>query len=588
MKHCGTLILLIVLPLLAAQAQTPFEMSQGKETATYQEAIDHYKVLAARHPEAELITGSPTDVGKALHLFLLSGQKVFDPKEAKKSGLPFILINNAIHPGEPCGVDASMMLARDLLEDPTLRPLLDKMIIGIIPLYNIGGALNRGCCSRANQEGPLMHGFRGNARNYDLNRDFIKMDTRNAAAFIRFFQTWLPDVFIDTHTTNGADYQATLTLIATRPEKLRPALSSLQKEEMLPALQAHMDSTDYHMCPYVYCVADVPDKGIAGFMDLPRYSSGYAALFQTLSFITEAHMLKPFADRVEATYDFLEGMLRYLQVNGREIHQQVIKAREEAAYSTAYAVDWKLDRQSQEDLLFKGFEYTYEQSQLTGGQRLKYHRDRPFEKTIPYYNTFEPSTLITKPKAYILPQAYVEVVEKLKVNGVKMAPLYKDTALDVEAYYLEKVHTQDRSYEGHYFHDSVELRKEVQKLDFYEGDWVIPTDQLHGPYVVHCLEPLAADALFRWNAFDGVLMQKEYFSSYVFEDHALEILEENPSLKAEVEAKKAGDPDFRENPSAQLSYIYTHSVHYEKTHRRYPVFRWKNDAPLPVSDYLND
>ncbi|MCI4668657.1 MAG: hypothetical protein MRZ79_11025 [Bacteroidia bacterium] len=586
MKGISTLLFAVLMfKLLSAQmGMTPFENTWGEETATYQQAIDFYKQLAETYPEVEIKEYGRSDVGKPMHLVVISGQKIFDPKKAKKEGIPMILINNAIHPGEPCGVDASMMLARNLLEDKKLRPMLDELIIGIIPIYNIGGALNRGCCSRANQEGPLSYGFRGNAGNYDLNRDFIKMDTRNAHAFARIFQTWLPEIFIDTHTTNGADYQATLTLIATRPEKLEKSAAAYQTETLVPALEKYMKKkSSYHMCPYVYSVGNVPDKGIAGFLDLPRYSSGYASLFQTMSFITEAHMLKPFKDRVTATYDFLSGTVEFVSKNPGAVFEAVVKARLEAYNKKSFAVNWKLDQEKQDELMFKGFEYSYETSKVTGKDRLRYHRDKPFEKKIPYFNSFSATTVVEKPNAYILPQTYWEVEEKLKANKVEYFYLDTDTTMEVEVYYLDKVHTQMRSYEGHFYHDSVELRKEFQKIRFYKGDLIIYTNQLHSQYLVHIFEPLAADALFRWNAFDGVLMQKEYFSSYVFEERAEEILARNSELKAAFEKKKAEDESFRESARAQLFYIYTHSVHYEKTHRRYPVFRWQGIGVLPLT-----
>ena len=68
-------------------------------------------------------------------------------------------------------------------------------------------ALNRNSTTRTNQNGPESYGFRGNARNYDLNRDFIKSDTKNAKTFAQIFHLVQPDVFIDNHVSNGADYQ---------------------------------------------------------------------------------------------------------------------------------------------------------------------------------------------------------------------------------------------------------------------------------------------------------------------------------------------------------------------------------------------
>ena len=222
-------------------------------------------------------------------------------------------MNNAIHPGEPCGVDATMMLTRDILEGKV--PIPEDLVLVLIPFYNISGGLNRNGYSRANQVGPEAHGFRGNARNLDLNRDFVKCDSKNARSFNLLFNKWQPHVMIDNHTSNGADYQYVMTLIATQKDRLAPELSNVLTENMLPDLYDQMADKGYEMTPYVYA-RNTPDEGIAGFLDYGRFSSGYASLHHTISFMPETHMLKPYKDRVWSTYEFMASMIRYLDGNG--------------------------------------------------------------------------------------------------------------------------------------------------------------------------------------------------------------------------------------------------------------------------------
>ncbi|MEO0897685.1 MAG: M14 family zinc carboxypeptidase [Bacteroidota bacterium] len=593
-KHATlTLFMLMGLSLIGQEMLTPFEKSGETETATYEQAISWYQQLAKRYKKAHLIEYGQTDAGKPLHLFVISSIKKVNPQKLRESKQAFVLINNGIHPGEPCGIDASMMLARDILKNEEFRGILENTSIGIVPLYNIGGALNRSSYSRANQEGPVVYGFRGNARNYDLNRDFLKMDTRNAHAFVELFQDWLPHLFVDTHTTNGADYQATMTLIPSRPEKLPKASADIQKRASEKIKKA-LEKTPYKVCPYVYSVADVPNKGIAGFLDLPRYSSGYASLFATPSFITETHMLKPFKDRVWVTYHSLKAIMPTTAKESEELKETIDNQRFKA-WTTwekhqegmdnekGIPINWALDRKTVDSLEFEGFAYSYEKSEVTGLKRLKYHRDQPETFTIPFYNTFYPAQSIQAPNAYIIPQAYHHVIERLKANKVEMSVLSQDMDIEVEAYYIDKLHTQSRAYEGHYYHDSVSVTSEEFKVKFYAGDVVVPVNQWRYMYLVHALEPEAADALFRWNAFDGILMQKEYFSSYVFEERAKELLESDPALKAAFEKEKEENERFSKSGRAQLDFIYRRSPHYEKTHRRYPVFRLMEQVSLPLS-----
>jgi hypothetical protein len=216
-----------------AKAQlTPFELSSDKNyTATYPEIIPYYQKLSTLYPQQmRLINYGTTDVGKPLTLVVLSRDKVFDPSLIKKQNKRVLLINNGIHPGEPEGIDASMMLARDLLKKNALPK---NVVICMIAVYNIDGCLNRGL-SRINQNGPRAYGFRGNYRNLDLNRDFIKADSRNALAFEKILNTWNPEIFLDNHTSDGADYQYVMTLIETQKDKQNPILAEYTSKTLSP------------------------------------------------------------------------------------------------------------------------------------------------------------------------------------------------------------------------------------------------------------------------------------------------------------------------------------------------------------------
>jgi hypothetical protein len=583
MKKTSFLFLLL-LPVwgLGNDWQTPFEKSGGTQSATYEEAIAWYQRLDQEYEGVQILEYGKTDIGKPLHLVVVSQEGLTDPAEARRQGKRVLLINNAIHAGEPCGVDACMMLVRDLMQKEVMQHLLDRIVIGIVPVYNIGGYLNRGRFSRANQEGPEAHGFRGNARNYDLNRDFIKADTRNARSFYQLFQEWMPDVFVDTHTTNGADYQAVLTYIATQQDKIAPVIADYMQEVMLPALQTHMDDAGQEMCPYVYS-RGTPDDGIAAFIDLPRYSSGYAALFQTMSFITEAHMLKPYSQRVEATYTFLEGMLAHIDQHAVTIGDLINEARQNTRQQAEFDLAWELDRERVDKLSFKGYEAQYKQSEVTGQDRLYYDQEAPFTKEIDWLKHYKATATVTKPIAYIVPQGEEKTLERLRLNQIRMHTLAEDLRLDVEAYYIENLQTGRNSYEGHYYHRTLEVRKDTQEIQLYAGDVVVFTDQWRNPYLVHVLEPQAQDAFFRWNFYDGILMQKEYFSAYVFEETAAALLAADPVLKAAFEARKAEDKAFAENARAQLNFVYQRSPYYERTTlRRYPIFRWHGGQNLPL------
>ena len=181
----------------AAKFPTPFERGDGWDTATYKDGMKYYSELAAASEQVTIHSMGKTDSGYPLSVVLITDQNHIAPDEVSKDPRTVLLINNAIHPGESDGVDASMAFARDLVcNGEAYDKLLKDVIVAIIPFYNIGGALNRNSSTRANQNGPREYGFRGNGRNYDLNRDFLKCDTRNAKSFAEIFQLLDPDFFI--------------------------------------------------------------------------------------------------------------------------------------------------------------------------------------------------------------------------------------------------------------------------------------------------------------------------------------------------------------------------------------------------------
>ncbi len=553
---------------------TPFEKSDGNYSATYEETIKYYQLLDSTYDKIKLITYGSTDIEKPLQLAVISQNKIFDPNILQGQKKTILMINNGIHPGEPEGIDASMMFARDLMIKPELSALLDHIVVIIIPMYNIGGALNRGSNSRANQNGPEAYGFRGNAKNIDLNRDFIKCDSKNAISFIEIFRSWAPHIFIDTHTSNGADYQYVMTYIATQKDKLNPILSAYLQKKMLPSLHKEMEELDFDMVPYVDPIQSIPDSGIIGFLETPRYSTGYTTLFNSIGFTLETHMLKPFAQRVAATYGFLQSTLTVMHDDHLAISTAKANADQSVIDQESFSFQWKVNKEQFEMINFKGYEAKYTSSEVTTDKRLSYDQSKPFEKPIRYYNSFTPQITVNKPFAYIIPKGWDNIITLLKNNGVLTKRFEEDLRLEVEVYYIDNFETTSKPFEGHYLHYNTKIRKEIRFLNIRKGDHYILMDQATNRFVVEVLEPEAIDSYFNWNYFDQVLQQKEWYSSYVFEDVAAQLLKDDPELNKRLGALKKSDPEFAKDPRAQLYFIYKNSIYFEKnTFLQYPIYR---------------
>jgi len=569
------LLFLITTKLMAQNSKltdfiTVFEKSNGIETATYQETIDFYTNLAEIHPQIAIQSIGETDSGRPLHLVILNPDNEFTFEHIRKTKR-ILLINNGIHPGEPDGIDATMLLFRDIALGKVIAP--KNTVLVTIPIYNIGGSLNRNSTSRTNQNGPKDYGFRGNARNFDLNRDFIKCDTKNSKSFAQIFHLVQPDVFIDNHVSNGADYQYTLTHLFTQHNKLGGDLGKYLHTEMMPSLEQKLSIKNWDITPYVNVFNEVPEKGFSQFMDSPRYSTGYAALWNTLGMMVETHMLKPYQQRVEGTYELMKCMIEIVDSDSEKIKQLRANAFNSFQESKTYTLDWTIDTTKSSTLKFKGYEGRRIPSEITGKERLKYDRNQPFTRDVAYQDYFKPLVEVSVPKAYIIPQGWWNIIALLKLNHVKMQEMENDTTISVENYRIISYESRKLPFEGHYQHYNTKIESSEKMMTFSKGDYYIETNQKAFRYLMETLEPQAPDSFFNWGFFDSILQQKEGFSPYVWEDIAKELLNNNEKLRMQFERKKKTEPEFAENWYAQLNWLHKQSPNYEMAHMQYPIYR---------------
>lgn len=551
-----------------------FETSNGLETSNYYEVIDFWKQLDVHSDKIHLFEKGPTDSGFPLHLALISNSGETSIDKIKANNKIIILVNNGIHPGEPDGIDASMLLARDVAHGKLKLP--DQVVLAVIPVYSIGGALNRSSNYRVDQNGPIEKASRGNGQNLDLNRDYIKCDSKNALSFTQIFHELDPDVFIDNHVSNGADYQHIMTLLSSQHSKIGGEMGRYMNQQFEPGVYKSMKQKGYDLVPYVNVWGKTPDDGWNEFFDSPRYSSGYGTLWSTFCFVPETHMLKSYALRVEATYQLMLSFIDFSSEHAFEIQNLRKQTREIEKQAKSFPIAWKHDPTQFQEFLYTGFEGKTIKSEVSGLDRLFYDHTKPFEKMVPVYNEYQVDMTIEKPIAYLIPQAWWKVIERLQLNGVEMYQLDRDQKIEVEVYKIEQYESSSTAFESHHLNSKVEVSKSVQKIAFRKGDWYIPMNQKANRFLVETLEPQAMDSYFAWNFFDAIFQRKEGFSPYVFEDIAAEYLKQRPDLRQKLEDKKKSDPEFAQNAYAQLYFVYEHSPWIEPEFMRYPVYRLVN------------
>jgi len=577
--------IIMIAALLAACQGTPGEVElkealiqlkyEQDSTSTYDEVIANYQKLDEAWTEAKLVEQGLTDCGKPLHLFIINSDRRFDAEGIRRSGKRIVLINNGIHPGEPCGIDGSMMVADDILRNKDgMRKYLENTVICIIPVYNIGGFIYQNPWHRTNQPGPANPGYRGNQRNLDLNRDFVKMDTENAKSFAKIFREWDPDVLLDTHTTNGSDHQYVITYLPAQHNSMPNLVGDYFFDHMIPAMYEKMRSTPYELIPYAEYTNQSPESGIINYVQTPRYSTGYTLLFHTLTQMTENHCYKPYADRVKSIYHFILKLIEYTEENGEEIAEVRAKSKEQVKTQKEFALAYEADTSLFETIEFKGFGYGSDQSPFTGEERNVYDYSKPFTTMIPFYDHFKATRVVIAPDYYVVPQAWPEVIERLKINKIDLIRLEKDTLMEVEVYYIEGLKWSARPNNGHSFHDQFSTRKEVQQIQYFAGDYLVPVNQESNYFIVNQLEPEGPDSYFRWNFFDECLEDREWFYPHpVLEAKMFKYVQENPEVKQRLEEMLAANPEMAKNRTAIMYTLYTQFGLANKWVNRYPVTR---------------
>jgi len=542
---------------------------RGDTSPSYPEIISYLKKIDKEHREIKLFNMGPSDYGLPIYLLIVNAHSDSIKTFQKARNETTILINNAIHPGEPDGINASLIWLDDWIKQG--KPCAGHPVVAIIPAYNIGGMMQRSSTSRVNQNGPEEYGFRGNARNLDLNRDFIKMDSYNAYTFSKIFHATDPDIFIDNHVSNGADYQYTLTYISSLRERLAPSMNDLTYKVCIPELEIELGKRNIDFFPYVELKGETPESGIIAFNDLPRYAMGYASLFHSLSFTVETHMLKPFKERVQVNLDFIDLLVKWAMTRSNEIEKSR-KAAFEWSNSQEVFLYNHIITEENDSLLFKGFEYSKPIDLNTNLPRLYYDRSKPYKKYIPYFRKYKPMSSFNIPRYFVVAAQEKESICRMKANNIYYYTLKSDSLIEANSYRINSYNSITKPYEGHFKHNTVLFDKFRVNLLLKAGDIIIPTMQRGRNFILSALIPDAEDSFFSWNFYDSYLQQKEYFSSYVFIDQIQFILDSNPTLKQEFDEMKKENESFRNSEWDQLYFIYKNSPYFEKSFMVLPIY----------------
>jgi murein tripeptide amidase MpaA len=564
----------------AADWTTPAEAAQFKTTPDYATTRAYLQHLAAAAPQVLKLTRfgiSPE--GRDLMLMVATAGGEFTPEAARKSGKQILMVQSGIHAGEIEGKDAGLMLLRDLALDPKQRHLLDHTILLYLPIFNVDGHENSSPYNRINQLGPDSMGFRATAQNLNLNRDYLKADAPEIRAWLAAFDAWLPDLFVDVHTTDGTDYRYDLTWYTEDWGCLDPAVKAWQEQALKHDIFPQVDERGHLLAPYL----DLKDhrditKGIDNFGSGPRFSTGYVALQNRAALLVETHMLKPYATRVQATYDLILQILQYLRAHPRSL-REAVESADRNTIARAAAADARfplLYKASEKPVTFalKGVAFTQTASEISGDSWTQYHPDTPQDFQIPWWRDLDPAESVDLPAAYVVPAGWPRIIEKLREHGLRFQTTTRPMKLGAQRYQIDEPKWAAAPFEGRLMLESFSVRAEGAIAELATGSAIVPLDQRGANVAVHLLEPRAPDSLLRWGFLNAIFEQKESGDARVLEQLARDMLAKDPALKAEFDARLRNDSTFAASSQARLEFFYRRSPWYA-TQRvgAYPVVK---------------
>jgi Zinc carboxypeptidase len=556
---------------------TYYEKSGCTKTPRYAETMEFCRRLESASPWISVRSFGKSPQGRDLIMVVASKEKINQPSDARASGKAILLIQNGIHAGEIDGKDACLMLLRDIAITKRKAALLDNVILLVIPIYNVDGHEKFGPYNRINQNGPEEMGWRVTAQGLNLNRDYMKADAPETQAWLRMFNEWLPDFFIDVHVTDGADYQYVITYGVEKHQNIAEPVRSWVRDRYVPMISS-IRTNGIHIAPYVSLLnPENPSSGMGSGVAPPRLSTPYVALQNRPALLIETHMLKNYKARVEGTYHVLVSNMEFLNQEYRILRDAVNKADLNTIEGIRDPLPVRFETAHVPNTTFHylGYKQVNTPSEISGGTWIQYSAD-PFDIDVPFYDSVLVTKTIDVPKGYLIPPQWEEVIQRLQWHGVKMEKLEKSLTLDVEMYRLTNPKWQQSSNEGrHPVTFTTERFRE--KREFPAGTLLVKLNQRTARVAVNALEPEAPDAFVTWGFFDALFEQKEYAENYVMERMAKEMLTTNTAISDEYWSRVSSDSLFAKNPSARLNFFYQHSPYRDNEMGLYPVARLMQD-----------
>lgn len=559
---------------------TTGEKTNWNETAPYAEAVDIAHRLERASRFVKVLDIGTTPDNRTMIAIVVSKDRAFTPEAAAKTGKVVMMIQSGIHAGEIEGKDTALMLIRDMTVSKRFAAWLDHIIFVIIPVFNVDGHEDFSPYHRPSQNGPKSTGLRATAQRVNLNRDYIKADTPEMRAWLRVFNSWMPDFHIDNHVTDGADFQYDVTWDMARNQDLADPAGAWVREKFVPELDRRMAADGHMVAPYGAL------RQVAGkrefFMEVfsPRYSHLYSAVQNRPSLLVESHSLKTAKTRAWAHYDIMRHTVETILLDPealrrdvREADRQMMARAGDRNAAPVYLAGKASDKSR--PLVYHSLKNGPFKSEITGAMVNRFLPEPDDINTV-IHDQIDTTAEAKMPLGYLIPIAWKELADTLALHGVEIERTAKPIEQEFETYRFSNTKYAATSFEGRVMLD-FDAKLVTEKVKIPAESFWVPMKQRRARLILAMLEPQAPDSLAKWGfldpVFEGGGRGGAGVGEYLSEPIARRMMADSPELRKEFEARLASDPQFAADPRARLRWWFERSKYEPGDPGRYPVVR---------------
>ncbi|WP_404482435.1 M14 family metallopeptidase [Novosphingobium sp. BL-52-GroH] len=540
---------------------TPAERTGFTTSPRYAEVRAWLERLQAASPLIKLETFGRTGEGRDMVMV-----------HASKGGAdrPVVLVQAGIHAGEIDGKDAGLMLLRDIAMRGKDK-LLDKVNLVFVPVFNADGHERMSAWNFLHVRGPAEKGIEGNARGINLNRDYAKADAPETRAMITLLRRLDPILYIDCHVSGGFDmqYDITYTYAGWGKYARHRATADWLETRFGPNVQTALESNGHIPAIYPSPVdTREPTKGIRYSPEGPRYSTGYGDFIGVPTVLVENHMLKPYRQRVLGTYVLLEAALKLAAEDASRI--AAAKAADRAARPRELLTRWQPAKQPIGWVdAFKGVAFQTYRSPASGRLEQRWTgQPITFRMPIIGQDLVETTPL---PKAWLVPAAQVEVLDRLRLHGVRMEAVRETRSRSVDRIRLVDAKLQS-PHDGRIPMAAKFVHERIEEA-VPAGTVRVPVDQPLGLLAAALLEPESQDSFFAWGFFPEALSPAAGTEDFVMAPIMESLLSRDVGVRGAFEAKLASEPGFAADPEARLAWLSERLARRDAFHLTYPIRR---------------